>query len=133
MEFDMATLTPMEREFVDAALASWTGVSHDAPIPVRALGFPDRDQFNDEVSKLRRAVSDRARLTEVQTARVLFLSELAFGSDLLGAGIEFQLVSTFRDAEAITVLRTLQRKLYTRAGAKALFEPKLYSPKPLLG
>jgi hypothetical protein len=133
MEFDMSILTPRERDFVDAALASWTGVSTDAPIPVRALGFPDRDRFDDEVSRLRRAVSDRARLTEVRTARVLFLSELAFGSDLFGAGIEFQLVSTFRDAEGITVLRSLQRKLYTRSGARALFEPELYAPRPGLG
>ncbi|WP_454195618.1 hypothetical protein [Nocardia sp. Marseille-Q1738] len=125
----MSILTPREHEFVDGALASWTGVAHDAPIPVRALGFPDRNAFNDEVSRLRRAVSGRATLTEVETARVLFLSELAFGSDLFGAGIEFQIVNAMRDAEALTLLRSLQRKLFTRAGAKALFEPELYAPE----
>jgi len=57
---------------------------------------------------------------------VLFLSELAFGSDLLGAGVEFQLLSPMRDDEGIVVLRHLQRKLYTRDGAKALFRPDLY-------
>lgn len=34
----MSMLTPREHDFVDSALASWTGVAHDAPIPVRALG-----------------------------------------------------------------------------------------------
>ncbi|MGK8555787.1 hypothetical protein [Nocardia gipuzkoensis] len=125
----MSMLTPREREFVDGSLASWTGVSHDAPIPVRALGFPDRDSFDDEASRLRREVSGRATLTEVETARVLFLCELAFGSDLFGAGIEFQIVNPIRDAEAITLLRSLQRKLYTRTGAEALFEPELYAPE----
>ncbi|MGK8522065.1 hypothetical protein ACRS6B_11160 [Nocardia asteroides] len=125
----MSTLTPAEREFVDGALASWTGVSANAPIPVRALGFPDRDRFKEETSRLRSAVQERAVLTEVETARVLFLSELAFGSDLFGAGVEFQLVNAIRDADAITILRSLQRKLHTRAGAKALFEPDLYAPE----
>lgn len=72
------------------------------------------------------AVARRATLDEIETARVLFLSELAFGSDLLGAGVEFQLVSAMRDNEAIAILRHLQRKLYTRDGAKALFRPDLY-------
>ncbi|MBH0780500.1 hypothetical protein [Nocardia bovistercoris] len=125
----MSKLTPREHDFVDAALASWTGVSHGAPIPVRALGFFDRRQFNEEVGRLRHAVSNQATLTETETARVLFLSELAFGSDLFGAGVEFQLVSPMRDAEAITILRSLQRKLFTRAGAEALFKPELYSPE----
>lgn len=125
----MSMLTPREHDFVDAALASWTGVSTNAPIPVRALGFPNRDRFDDEAERLRRAVRERATLTEVETARVLFLSELAFGSDLFGAGVEFQLVSPMRDAEAVTILRSLQRKLFTRAGAKALFEPELYAPE----
>ncbi len=125
----MSKLTPREHDFVDSALASWVGVSTSAPIPVRALGFADRDRFNDEAARLRRAVRDGAMLTEVETARVLFLSELAFGSDLFGAGVEFQLVSPMRDAEAITILRSLQRKLYTRDGAKALFKPELYAPE----
>ncbi|WP_435591331.1 hypothetical protein [Nocardia sp. bgisy118] len=125
----MSKLTLREHDFVDAALASWTGVSGRAPIPVRALGFPDRDRFDDETERLRRAVRERATLTEVETARVLFLIELAFGSDLFGAGVEFHLVSAIRDAEAVAILRSLQRKLFTRAGAEALFEPELYAPE----
>ncbi|MGV9675167.1 hypothetical protein ACWDSJ_07795 [Nocardia sp. NPDC003482] len=68
-------------------------------------------------------------MSEVEAARVLFWSELAFGSDLFGAGVEFQMVSPMRDDEAIKVLRGLQRKLYTRAGAEAVFEPGLYAPR----
>ncbi|MEU7634177.1 hypothetical protein AB0C34_30090 [Nocardia sp. NPDC049220] len=48
---------------------------------------------------------------------------------MVGAGVEFQLVNAIRDAEAITILRSLQRKLHTRAGAKRLFEPELYAPE----
>ncbi|WP_063057449.1 hypothetical protein [Nocardia sienata] len=126
MGFDMASLTPREREFLDSALASYTGVSTSAPIPVRAFGFDDRDLFDAEVGRLRHAVAQGATLNDLDTARVLFLSELAFGSDLLGAGVEFQLVSPMRDDEALVILRHLQRKLYTRDGAKALFRPDLY-------
>ncbi|MBF6205482.1 MULTISPECIES: hypothetical protein [Nocardia] len=125
----MSKLTLAEREFVDGALASWVGVSTSAPVPVRALRFPDRESFKEETARLRRAVRDGAMLTEVETARVLFFSELAFGSDLFGAGVEFQIVNAVRDAEGIAILRALQRKLYTRAGAEALFEPELYAPQ----
>jgi hypothetical protein len=125
----MAALSIRERDFVDACLASWTGISTKAPIPVRALGYADRDHFDDEVDRLRRATSAGAKLSEVDTARVLFLSELAFGSDLFGAGVEFRLVSSFPDDEGIAVLRTLQRRLYTRTGARSLFNPDLYAPR----
>ncbi|MEU4840915.1 hypothetical protein [Nocardia testacea] len=129
MGFDMASLSPREHEFLDSALASYTGVSTSAPIPVRAFGFDDRDLFDTEVGRLRHAVAEGLTLNDLDTARVLFLSELAFGSDLLGAGVEFQLVSPMRDDEAIVILRQLQRKLYTRDGAKALFRPDLYPPR----
>jgi hypothetical protein len=129
MGFDMASLTAREHEFLDSALASYTGVSTSAPIPVRAFGFDDRDLFDAEVGRLRHAVAQGVTLNDLDTARVLFLSELAFGSDLLGAGVEFQLVSPMRDDEAVVILRQLQRKLYTRDGAKALFRPDLYSPR----
>ncbi|WP_131816936.1 hypothetical protein [Nocardia salmonicida] len=129
MEYDMAALSLRERDFVDASLASWTGISTRAPIPVRALGYSNRDHFDDEVDRLRRTISAGEKLSEVDTARVLFLSELAFGSDLFGAGVEFRLVSSFSDAEGIAVLRTLQRKLYTHSGARSLFNPELYAPR----
>ncbi|MFE6920086.1 hypothetical protein ACFVAV_03480 [Nocardia sp. NPDC057663] len=129
MEYDMAALSIRERDFVDACLASWTGISTRAPIPVRALGYSDRDHFDDEVGRLRRATSAGEKLSEVDTARVLFLSELAFGSELFGAGIEFRMVSTFDDSEGVAVLRTLQRKLYTNLGARSLFDPELYAPR----
>ncbi|MFE1592274.1 hypothetical protein [Nocardia sp. NPDC058705] len=129
MEFDMAALSVRERDFVDACLASWTGISTRAPIPVRALGYSDRDHFDHEVDRLRRAISVGGKLSEVDTARVLFLSELAFGSDLFGAGIEFRMVSTFDDTEGIAVLRALQRQLYTKLGAHSLFNPELYAPR----
>ncbi|MFE3543419.1 hypothetical protein ACFXK0_10625 [Nocardia sp. NPDC059177] len=125
----MAVLTAREREFVDASLASWVGISTSAPVPVRALGYRSRVVFNEDMARLRRAVAGARSLSEVDTARVLFLSELAFGSDLFGAGTEFSMVSTFTDAEGIVVLRSLQCKLFTRPGALALFNPELYAPR----
>ncbi|MGW0251066.1 hypothetical protein ACWDYH_31000 [Nocardia goodfellowii] len=126
MQFELSTLTAAEYEFVDAALASWVGVAGGSPIPVRALGFCDRDQFQNEIARLRQMASVGAVVTDLEAARVLFLSELAFGSDLFGAGVEFHLISPFSDNEALTILRALQRKLYTGSGAKALFRPELY-------
>ncbi|MET8649021.1 hypothetical protein [Nocardia aurea] len=129
MQFELSILTAAEYEFVDAALASWEGVACHSPFPVRALGFSDRDQFWSEIERLRQLASVGAVVTDLEAARVLFLSELAFGSDLFGAGIEFRYVSPFSDEEALAALRALQRKLYTHSGAKALFRPELY-PDP---
>ncbi|MFB7874961.1 hypothetical protein ACFC06_06865 [Nocardia sp. NPDC056064] len=125
----MAALTGRERDFLDAALASWVGISTRAPIPVRALGYADREEFYRDIGRLRGAVADGERLPEIDTAKVLFLSELAFGSELFGAGTEFRMVSTFSDAEGLVVLRTLQRKLFTRHGAQVLFNAELYAPR----
>src|SRR5690606_10328905 len=106
-----------------ASAERWTRCPSSTP---RFVVFDDRDLFDAEVGRLRHAVAQDVTLNDLETARVLFLSELAFGSDLLGAGVEFQLLSPMRDDEGIVVLRHLQRKLYTRDGAKALFRTDLY-------
>ena len=126
MQFELSILTAVEYEFVDAALSSWVGVACHSPLPVRALGFSDRDQFSNEIARLSQMASVGAVVSDLEAARVLFLSELAFGSDLFGAGTEFRYVSPFSDHEALVALRALQRKLYTHSGAKALFRPELY-------
>ncbi|WP_278264291.1 hypothetical protein [Nocardia sp. AG03] len=65
---------------MDAALASWVGICTRAPIPVRALGYADRDEFYRDVERLRRAVGDERKISEADTAKVLFCSVLVRSS-----------------------------------------------------
>jgi hypothetical protein len=60
-------------------------------------------------------------LTDLDWARLLFLTEVTFASALIGSGIRFTAMTRFSDAEGIRVLRGLQRKIGTHDRAKLLF------------
>jgi hypothetical protein len=63
-------------------------------------------------------------------ARVLFLGEITWASCLVGAALDFEIVTGFSDAEAIAVLRSLQRKIGNSGRADLLF-PGRGRPRPI--
>jgi hypothetical protein len=67
-------------------------------------------------------------LSDVDWTRILLLTETSWASDLLGAGVESGLVTGIPDAEAVTLLRSIQRKL-TNTDAEMLF-PGAGRPRP---
>jgi hypothetical protein len=58
----------------------------------------------------------------------LLLTEISFGSNLLGAGLEFEIVSDWYDPEALAMLRSIQRDLGRVVNATLLF-PDAARPK----
>jgi hypothetical protein len=48
------------------------------------------------------------------------LPEISFGSDILGAGVEFEIVSPWRDPQALNLLRSIQRALVRYVDASLL-------------
>ncbi|ULP44608.1 hypothetical protein [Mycobacterium lentiflavum] len=116
-------LTEREREFIQQALEQWALSAADSPFPFQALGLSTWDEFGDLTVRLKRAVADGESLTDLDWARVLFLTEITWASGLVGAGLDFATVTGFSDTEAVSLLRSLQRrrKIGGRTRARLLF------------
>jgi hypothetical protein len=105
-------LTKEQRRFMSTAIGVWGGAASHLPLPLDALGFKDRAAFDAVIAQWQKRLSElKPHLTTAEWTKLLFLTELSFGSDLIGAGAEFEIVSTWRDAEALTLLRAIQRSL----------------------
>jgi hypothetical protein len=116
-------LTEREREFIQQALEQWALSAADVPFPFQVLGLSTWEEFGGLTLRLRRAITDGEPLEDLDWARVLFLTEITWASDLVGAGLDFATVTGFSDTEAVSLLRGLQRrrKIGGHARAKLLF------------
>jgi hypothetical protein len=123
-------LTERERKFIVGGLREWHGSASWVPLPIEALGMSDWDEFDALTDRLRAAVGRGEPLADLDWARVLFLAETIWASSLVGAAQDFELVTGFSDAEAIAVLRSLQRKISNADRADLLF-PGRGRPRPI--
>jgi hypothetical protein len=114
-------LTDDERDFVEQTLEQWSLSAASTPFPFQVLGLSTWDEFGALTYRLERAAVEGAALTNLDWARLLFLTEVTFASDLIGSGVEHTLMTRFSDAEAINVLRGLQRKISNHHRATLLF------------
>jgi hypothetical protein len=114
-------LTPDEQHFIETALIQWRWLATGYPLPIKALGLAeDWPQFDELVDRLRAAIAAKEPLSELDWARALFLTEISWASDLVGAGVEFR-YNGILDEEAVKLLRTIQRKISSRHHADLLF------------
>jgi hypothetical protein len=114
-------LTDDERDFMYWALSHWgSGLATYKALPMSVLGIAGSDEFASLTDRLGQAVRRGDPLSGLDWARALFLTELSFGSDLAGAGVEFSYVS-HSDEDGIKLLRSIQRKLSSRDRAEVLF------------
>jgi hypothetical protein len=81
-----------------------------------ATSWPELD---DLVERLADAVESNPALAADDWTRVLLLTEFTWASSLVGAGPDFAAASRIADPQALTVPRSLQRKLRRHAGADA--------------
>lgn len=115
-------LSDEQRRFLWHALAVWGGPASWLPLPIDMLGYTDWAAFDTDVARIReRLTHPDLRLSALEWTRVLLLAEISFGSDLLGAGVEFGITTPWRDAEALHVLRSIQRLLVRTVDASLLF------------
>jgi hypothetical protein len=103
-------LTDRERKFIEQALQQWGLSASDAQFPFQVLGLSTWEEFGELTVRLERAVENGDPLSNLDWARVLFLTEITWASDLVGAGLDFATVTGFSDTEAVTLLRGLQRR-----------------------
>lgn len=114
-------LTEDERDFIRQTLEQWGWSASQKPFPFQVLALSTWQEFGDLVVRLTRAISDGESMTDLDWARALFLTEITWASSLIGSGLDFEIVTRFSDAEAVGLLRSVQRKIGSYSRAKLLF------------
>jgi|SRR6516164_1678468 hypothetical protein len=121
-------LTETERDFISQALEQWALAASVMPFPFQVLGLSTWDEFGELTFRLGHAVTAREPLTDLDWARVLYLTECSWASEIVGAGRGFATVTGYSDTDAVSLLRGLQRKIGGIKRAKLLF-PKGGRPR----
>ncbi|WP_162625557.1 hypothetical protein [Mycolicibacterium llatzerense] len=114
-------LTADEREFIEQTLEEWAASASGKPFPYQVLGLASWEAFGELVFRLIDAVKAGQALTDLDWARVLFLTEVTWASSLVGCGLDFVTMTRFSDVQALGLLRALQRKIGDYDRAKLLF------------
>jgi hypothetical protein len=112
-------LTDDERDFMRTALTEFGGTASYKPFPIKILGVSTDDEFEDLLTRLRIAIADKEALSELDWARAQLLTEMCWGSDMIGSGIDF--TYSYRDEQAVPLMRSIQRRLRRYALGGALF------------
>lgn len=120
-EFVGVDLTETERDFISQALEQWALAASVMPFPFQILGLSTWDEFGELTFRLQHAVTDGKPLIDLDWARVLYLTECSWASEVVGAGRGFASVTGYSDTEAVSLLRGLQRKIGGIKRAKLLF------------
>lgn len=116
-------LTDDERLLLLTGLMEYGGPALGVRVVAPIVGARSVDEFFALTDRLRAAIANGEPLTGGDWTRALVLTEICWASDVLGAASEFS--STMPDAEALRSLRSLQRKIVTGEGTRALVDPDL--------
>ncbi|MCH8614223.1 hypothetical protein [Arsenicicoccus dermatophilus] len=104
-------LTPIEQQVLGSGLGEWGGPVSPNPALVTLLECADAADFHARTDRLRQAISSGAGLTAEDWYWALDCTEIAFVSDGLGVGVEWQTCTGLDDVETLQALRGLQRRL----------------------
>jgi hypothetical protein len=110
-----------ERKFIWHALHEWQNSAAWKPFPIEVLGLSNWNEFDELTARLALAVKEGRSLTTLDWARVLYLTESSWASSVVGAALDFSIVTGFSDTEGLSVLRGLQRKFGGVDQGDALF------------
>lgn len=117
----MEYLTDDERTFMVRGLNEYLGLAQAGrPLLVPLMGLSTLAQFDNLVRRLMKAVEAKEPLTDLDWARALLLTEIAWASDLVGSGIEF--ARHFSDNQAIEMLRSIQNEISSYGRRAVLIE-----------
>ena len=104
-------LTAGERKLLAQGLFQWGGPAAPTDALAVAMGFADVQDLLTESERLGDAIQEGKPVTGTDLRRALIATEIAFSSDVFGAGVEWETVTGMTDQATISLLRTLQRKL----------------------
>lgn len=75
------------------------------------MGFRDQEDLFRHGKRLIAAIEARDPMTPLDWARTILATEIVFASDLVGSGGDWSITTGYSDAETLTSLREIQRKV----------------------
>jgi hypothetical protein len=95
-----------ERELMFLALNEYGGpTKHTYQLLCPLFGVSNEDEWYKLVIRLKEAIRNKEPLSDLDWARALFLTEISFGSNLVGSGLDF---GPSADVYWIVVLHSIQ-------------------------
>ena|SRR5438105_2822021 len=104
-------LTDDESAVLRAGLDAWGGPARATQEIAVAIGFRDNADLLAEGDRIRIALETRQPLSPLDWARAVLATEIAFASQLVGSGEDWEITTGFSDANTIRILRQMQRNL----------------------
>jgi hypothetical protein len=102
-------LTDEERELIVLALNEYAGTAqHTYRLMCPVFGQSDEHEWYQLTTRLKAAITNKQQLSDLDWARVMFLTDISFGSTLVGSGLRF---GRGADEYWFEILRSLQEKL----------------------
>ena len=104
-------LTDEERKLMVLALNEYGGTAqHTYKLLCPVLGQSNLDEWARLVNRLIEAIRNKEPLSDLDWARALYLTDISFGSTLVGSGLRF---GPAADEYWFEILRSLQGKVST--------------------
>lgn len=104
-------LTDEQRQVLIHGLRQWGGPAHGTDALSRALGWDGVADQREQSRRLCETLAEGQPLSARDWTRILLTTEVAFASDVVGAGTEWQTVTGLDDVATLRALRTLQTTL----------------------
>src|SRR5207244_252306 len=92
-------------------LGEWFGPARHTEAFAIAMRFRDDDDFVRHAARLFEALGHHHPLTAIDWTRIVLATELAFASDVVGSGLDWQTTTGISDEDAVRLLRSVQRKV----------------------
>lgn len=102
-------LTDEERDFMFRSLGEWGGPAQGATLLLPVFGLSTPRELLEMAYRLGDSIRDGAPLSDLDWARALLLTEIGWGSAVLGAGVDAN--SRSFDTTAVQLLRSVQYKI----------------------
>jgi hypothetical protein len=117
-------LTDEERELMVLALNEYAGTAqHTYRLLRPVLGRSDKHDWYQLTTRLKAAIRNKEPLSDLDWARAMFLTDISFGSTLVGSGLRF---GPAADEYWFEILRSLQGKVSTYPRFLLLLENASY-------
>lgn len=116
-------LTADERSMLRRGLLDWGGPASPTELLAQVMGFESTADLREEGRRIATALQQGEGLSARDWTRALVATEFVWASDVFGSGLDSEYTFPVSDADAIGLLRSVQRKLLqARISGAALSE-----------